>query len=664
MDLVRPYLLRQISLRTAAEGDETIYLAQDRANERVFVLNPENARALRRFLRAALHPSAAARAAARAETDADEARHALAALQVIQNARVTELTHRKPFNPIFAQIPLFDAGLVQPALRGIARFAGGVWVVGLMAVLLVAVALLGIRNDWQILDALGNIFSLEAILTFGLVAPFLKIIHELGHILAATRHGVRVRKAGLYVIGLYPMPYVDCSRADMTATRGQRMAIAGAGVVTDIIVGLIAFILWHLVEGDYLRVLLVNIFFFCTINSLLFNGNPLIRLDGYYVFADALGQRNLATRGNTTLRSLRRWITSFGVQGRRPQGADWWVAAYGLGALAYRINILIIIAAALLPAYLGFGALVTAWGAYVMFLSPMMRTQPAAVRPSAKGDGWRTAGWWLGWGLAATLLLALVRWPVVVVVPVTLDSDGRYQLTASGAGQVVSFFQSGPVPAGTELLRLANPNLESDLADLEMTMVLARQLLEGVSGVNAAQALAAERQLQGLLERAEVLRRQQAALVHQAPEEGVFIPQTGLKLDEWVQPGARLGIWYPRAGEAVFSGPFPENFLIAAAELPEQVVLRMGTARIIELSPTAIELREIMSRDASSGIRNLRVFVTVEGETPADLAGATPHVRLRYASVPLWMHVGYGWSRLTARFYEAQMQDRSRILEN
>ena len=664
MDLVRPYLLRQISLRTAAEGDETIYLAQDRANERVFVLNPENARALRRFLRAALHPSAAARAAARAETDADEARHALAALQVIQNARVTELTHRKPFNPVFAQIPLFDAGLVQPALRGIARFAGGVWVAGLMAVLLAAVALLGTRNDWQILDALGNIFSVEAILTFGLVAPFLKIIHELGHILVATRHGVQVRKAGLYVIGLYPMPYVDCSRADMTATRGQRIAIAGAGVVTDMIVGLIAFILWHLVEGDYLRTLLANIFFFCTINSLLFNGNPLIRLDGYYVFADALGQRNLATRGSTTLRSLRRWIGSFGAQGRRPRGADWWLAAYGLGALAYRINILIIIAAALLPAYLGFGALVTAWGAYVMFLSPMMRTQPSAVRPSATGDGWRTAGWWLGWGLAATLVLALVRWPVVVVVPVTLDSDGRYQLTASGAGQIVSFRQSGPVPAGAELLRLANPNLESDLADLEMTMVLARQLLEGVSGVNAAQALAAERQLEGLLERAEVLRRQQAALVHPAPEEGVFIPQTGLKLDEWVQPGARLGIWYLAAGEAVFSGPFPENFLISAAEVPEQVALRMGPARIIELPPTAIELREIMSRDASSGARNLRVFVTVEGETPADLAGATPHVRLRYASVPLWTHLGYGWSRLTARFYEAQMQDRSRMLEN
>ena len=664
MDLVRPHLLRQITLRPAAEGDSTIYLAQDRANERVFVLNPENAQALRRFLRGALHPSAQARAAARAETTPDEARHALTALQAIHNARLSELTTKKPFNPAFAQVPLFDAGRIQPALAGAARYAGGGWVLALMALLLLGAGILGTRNDWLIFDSLGSIFSLQAILTFGLVAPFLKILHELGHVLVATRHGVGVRKAGLYIIGLYPMPYVDCSRADMVATRGQRMAISGAGVVTDVIIGLVAFILWHFVEGDYLRVLLANIFFFSTINSLLFNGNPLIRLDGYYVFADAIGQRNLATRGSTVLRSLRRWIGSFGRQGRWPRGGDWALVAYGIGALVYRINILVVIAAALLPAYLGFGALVTVWGAYVMFLSPLMRAAPQSVRPPEPGAAWRKAGWLMGWGVAVVLVLALVRWPVVVSVPVTLDSDGRYQLTAQGAGWIVALPSAGRVPADAEILRLSNPNLEADLADLGMTMGLARQLLAGVSGVNPAQALAAERQLEGLAERAEVLERQIAALVHRAQGAGLFLPAADLQQDLWVQPGARLGTWYPETGEAVFSGPFPEHFLIAAAGLPEQVSLRMAPGVVIDLPADAIELREIMSRDASSGARSLRVFASLSGQSPADLAGVTPHLRLRYASVPLWTHVTYGWSRVTARFYEAQMQDRARLLEN
>ena len=251
MDLVRTHILKQISLRQAAEGHDTIFLAHDRSNDRVFVVNAETAAALRRFLRGVLHPSQKVRDTARAGADETTARQAMTALQMIHITRLHDLTHRKPFNPIFAAVPLFDAGRMQPYLHTVARYAGGWFLIGVLCVLCASVAYLGTRNNWQILDAFRNVFSLQAILTFGLVAPFLKIIHELGHILVATRHGVRVRKAGLYVIGLYPMPFVDCSRADISATRSQRIAISGAGVVTDIIVGLTAFILWHLLGSSF-----------------------------------------------------------------------------------------------------------------------------------------------------------------------------------------------------------------------------------------------------------------------------------------------------------------------------------------------------------------------------------------------------------------------------
>lgn len=662
MDLVRPHVLKQITLRHAAEGRDTIYLAQDRANDRIFVLKAESARALRRLLRAALHPSAPAREAARADADPQDARNAMAALQMIHGARLHELTHRKPFNPIFAAIPLFDAGRLQPWLTGLARYAGGPVVLAAFALLLMAFFWLGARNDWQIMQAFSTVFSLQALLTFGLIAPFLKIIHELGHILVATRYGVRVKKAGLYVIGLYPMPFVDCSQADMTATRAQRVAISGAGIITDLLVGLIAFVLWHLVEGDYLRSLLANIFVFSTLNSILFNGNPLIRLDGYYVFSDAIGQRNLGTRATNVLRSLRRWIASFGAEGHVPRGGEWALAGYGVAAFGYRINILVVIAAALLPAYLGLGAAVVIWGGFVMFLSPLMRSQPPAAGGAKGRAPGRAAAWWLGSAVVVALVLAFVRWPVIVSAPMTLDADGRYHLTAQGGGTIVQLAGPGPMREGDLLARLAHPALEADLSDLRMDIALATQLMEAVSGLDPARAIAATRQVEGLTERLAVLEREREGLTLSASSGGVFIPVSPLHSGSWVQPGALLGTWYPHRGAAVFSGPFPEHFYTVATQSEPRVTLRLGRADYVDLPASAIELREIITHDLESGARSLRILVSLPGETPADLAGTTAHLRLRYPPEPLWQHLGYFWSRLSARFYEAQISDRSSLL--
>ena len=72
----------------------------------------------------------------------------------------------------------------------------------------------------------GDLLSLQSLLTFALIAPVLKLFHETGHVLAATRFGVPVRRAGVILIALFPLPFVDCSEADFRARRGQRILIS------------------------------------------------------------------------------------------------------------------------------------------------------------------------------------------------------------------------------------------------------------------------------------------------------------------------------------------------------------------------------------------------------------------------------------------------------
>lgn len=660
MDLVRAHVLRQIGLRLSAEGRGAVYLAQDRANGKIFVLRRDAAAALRLLARSMLAPASAARDAARASTDDGTARVAIGALQQIHGARLHEQMQRKPFNPIFAALPLFDVGPWQRYLGRAAAWTGG-WPLAVVLAGLVMLALwLGVRNDWQIMAAFGSVFSLQAILTFGLIAPLLKIVHELGHVLAATRHGVRVRKAGLYLIGLYPMPFVDCTQADVDATRAQRIAISGAGIVTDVLVGLVAFIAWHLTGGDYLSALFANIFVFSALNSVLFNGNPLIKLDGYYVLCDVLGQRNLASRAALHLRDLRRYLGSFGRNGARPQGGVWALIGYGIAAFGYRIYIFVVIAFALLPAYLGLGALVLAWGGVVMFVNPLMRAAPPD--PRADSPRWHRAVWALAAAVILGGVLAFVRLPIIAAVPVALDSQGSYQITAPIAGRVQMPPHNGPLRSDGLIAVLDNPAMTADAESLQMDVAVANQLLASLQGGDPARALVAAEQLVGMQTRLAVLTREIAALRLQAAADGLAVPVARLDSGAWVAAGAPVAYFYPAQGASVLTGAFPEHLIATAANLGLRASLRLGRDTYVALDADDLVLREIISFDRASGSRSLQISVTYDGAAPMALAGQVGLLRLRYDAVPLWTHAAMLWNRIAARFREAQISDQARHL--
>ena len=201
------------------------------------------------------------------------------------------------------------------------------------------------------------------------------------------RFGVAVRKAGLYLIALYPMPFVDLTEADLAAPRHARITISLAGIVVDVTIGLLAFVAWHFTAGSYAQTLLGNVVVFSTLNSILFNGNPLIKLDGYFALTDLIGQRNLYSRSSAVMGEARKALMSLGRAGTRLRGAgQWGMLGYGTLAFLYRLNIIVVIASAMLPRHLGLGAVLVAWGGFAMFASPLLR-DPVPQAPDRPGAG-------------------------------------------------------------------------------------------------------------------------------------------------------------------------------------------------------------------------------------------------------------------------------------
>ncbi|TYC63932.1 hypothetical protein FMN50_02155 [Rhodobacterales bacterium] len=631
-----------------------LFLARDRSSGKSFAINRALAFSLRKA-RAALLGTGQLDG-----LEQSQARDIYQFLHLLQMMRKSDLAPRKAFNPVFMSFALFDVGVYQRRLAPLARLFVSNGFLFMMAALMAVCCALGVRNDWAIISAFDSVFSLEAIVTFGIAAPFLKVIHELGHVLTATRYGVAVRKAGFYLVGFYPMPYVDCSDADFSARRRHRVAISLAGIIVDVAIGMVAFIGWHYSAGTYLQTLLGNIFVFSTLNSILFNANPLVKLDGYFAFSDAIGNRNLSTRGQMALGDLRRWLMSFGREGAMPStGKAAGLAAYAVASVAYRINMLLTIALGLAPLYLGLGMVAVTWGAIAMFQTPMQNMVKRAVLSGSP----TTADVWLKRGLALAVLAALIAFvpfPFTTVVPVTLDTGGQYKIHAATTGFLREIRANGPVKAGEPVLVMVSPTLEKQREVLRLEAAEAELNFRSLRGVDQTKARAALREVESLNERLVLAEETLAALRVKAARAGTFIDFGKARVGQHLRAGTAVGSLLPNEGPAILVGSFPERYVAKFQHALVAADLRLD-GRYHALPPNTVEMQAVLKVDRSSGTRSYRIRLPFE-VSPTSVVGSQGDIRFRFRSEPLWAHVRFWLDTLLANFRQSELADHEKYL--
>lgn len=173
-----------------------------------------------------------------------------------------------------------------------------------------------------------------------LLYPLIKLVHETSHGLAVQRWGGAVREAGASLLVLMPVPYVNASAANAFRHRYQRALVSAAGVMSELALAALAMLAWQWLQPSLARDVALLVMVTGLMSTLLVNGNPLLRFDGYYLLCDALDLRNLASRSA-------RWWAEFAARrllgaaseapleplpGERP-----WLVAYAPLSLAYRV---------------------------------------------------------------------------------------------------------------------------------------------------------------------------------------------------------------------------------------------------------------------------------------------------------------------------------------
>lgn len=165
-----------------------------------------------------------------------------------------------------------------------------------------------------------------------------KVLHEFGHGLACKRFGGECHEMGVMLLVITPCLYCNVSDAWMIPSKWRRAAIGAAGMYVELVLASLCTFLWWLSEPGLLNHLCLNVMFVSSISTLLFNANPLMRFDGYYILADLLEIPNLRQKSSAVIqRKLGAWL--LGLRERPdpflPTRRRWLFAAYSVASSVY-----------------------------------------------------------------------------------------------------------------------------------------------------------------------------------------------------------------------------------------------------------------------------------------------------------------------------------------
>jgi putative peptide zinc metalloprotease protein len=452
-------------------------------------------------------------------------------------------------NLMFMRFPLFDPDqfLVRtlPWLgRLISPFGAVIWIVTVVAALkIVADHFPALREQSQGILAPGNLFLLYA----GMV--LIKTCHEFGHAYFCRRFGGEVHVLGIMLMIFTPMPYMDATSSWGFRSRWQRILVGAAGMIVELFIAALATFVWVSTGPGTLHSLAYNMMIVASVSTLVFNLNPLLRFDGYYILSDLLEIPNLHQRALQQLKhGLERYV--FGIKASespaRTRTEAGWLATFGVTSGIYRLVVFGSILLLVADRYLLLGILMAASCFVSWILVPAGKlVNYLASSPRLARHRSRAVLATLGTFAVVFLLLGWVPLPNHFRAPGVLQAKQWSGVVNESPGILQQFLAvpGSHVTGGQPLIQMTNRELE-----LELTATLAKQdeteaklrraLREATPDLKPLRTL-----MESITARLRRLEAEKAALVVRARHDGVWVgPHVGESVGRWLARGTELGM--------------------------------------------------------------------------------------------------------------------------
>lgn len=607
---------------------------------------------------------------------------------VRRQMEMKRLKHR-PLTPwglfmkaLFLKIPLGDPDALltrlERPLRPLWSWTGFI----LSLVIFLAGAAVFAFNFPRIAPSLSEFLSLPNLALVWLLTILVKVVHEFGHGLTCKHYGGEVHEMGALVMVFSPFLYADVSDSYLFPNKRHRILVAAAGIYIELVIAAIATLLWAVSQPGPTQQLLFNLMLITSVWTVLFNANPLMKFDGYYILMDLLGVPNLRSKAQLCVSDLCRRFFFGGptppqVQQLLPKKNRTGFVFYSLAAQLYLLQITLGIAAIfhfVLQPYglswlgdlLGAGALLSMLVVPVVSFFKNQFNHAAAASESADPHLRRRHPMRRPLLIITALLmllggLAWVPWQITVERPAVLRPQESAWVRAEVPGRFKQIVvkTGDTVTAGQPLAYLTDAAVEAEARSAALLVERARRQADMALGASAPAYLKqAEAALAAAVVRETEARRMLDKLTLYAPLAGTVITPDLERLQTGsLRPGEALcevaalrpmQIYIPlneRQARHVSAGQAVELRVHSqpGRTYTGQVATDLKTPPAEELPPNLIATLggDIAAQpDAEGKLKPLEVtygvLVTLPNDDTSLLPGMTGNVRIHGPRRPLW----------------------------
>jgi putative peptide zinc metalloprotease protein len=450
---------------------------------------------------------------------------------------------------LFMRFPLFNPdrliSWVYPLVRPIlSRFGAVMWLVWMCFCAYVFLPKMG-----------GFLRSAESVLApanWGwMILLFIvtKAVHEMGHGLMCKRFGGVVPEFGIMLLVLFPAPFVDATSSWSFPDKWKRLLVAAAGMIFELAIAAGAALLWVYYSehdpGSLGQQLSYNVVFLASVTTILFNANPLLRFDGYYMLSDILEIPNLYERAQRQLK----WLIqryAYGIEMATPSSSDPGerarLTAYGIASGIYRVLVLAGIILFISGQFVEIGLMLATWSFIAWAVIPLCKFVHWLTTSPALGEH-RIRAVSVTLGVLALIMVGIGAIPVEQHrrAQGVIESERRADVSMLTTGFVTRVFVDNGdyVHEGDTILVADNVELRSRKAELQaMLATLRLEHNKGMVEDYVAMKIADVR-MTAAQEELDRLNQRLDDLVVRAAQSGTIVSQVSLTQiqDRYVERG-------------------------------------------------------------------------------------------------------------------------------
>ncbi len=452
-------------------------------------------------------------------------------------------------NPLMLRIPLLDPerflSATYPLVRPILSWAG---LLLFLAVTGTGLLLAGVHWAELTNNITDRVLATETLLTLLVTYPVVKALHELGHGYVVKHWGGEVHEMGIMFLVFMPVPYIDASSSAAFGEKWQRALVGAAGILVELFLASLALFVWLNAEPGLFRAFAFNVILIGGASTLLFNGNPLLRFDGYYVLSDITEIPNLGQRSNRYLMYLAQRYLFGAVDTPSPvsaKGEVAWFTGYGIAAFAYRFFVMVAIITFVASKFFVVGVVLAVWSCLLMYGLPLAKglrfllTSPTLARRRGRATS-----------VVAIVVAAIIALGFAIPLPfgtvaegvIWTPGDSVVRARTEGIVTKILAPPNSAVQAGQPLVAMEEPFLAAEVKVLEAEVEELRLQRDATGVEDRAGAKIIGERLRHTEADLALNRQRQKDLIIRSPVSGTFILPNAQDLPRsYLQKGQSIG---------------------------------------------------------------------------------------------------------------------------